>query len=313
MESTVIKKYEINKMKADKKIKSRNKVSLIVKVRKQKILSLLLLFSVSLFLWIPLWMMLTGSVMGTSEITECLAPVFSDDSKEFVKWYVFPNYPTLKPIVELLLDSPSFFVMFWNSSKQVILGLIGQLFVAIPAAWSFARFQFKGKTLLFFLYITLMIMPFQVTMVSSYLVLDYLHLMDTHLALIIPTMFSTFPVFIMEKFFKSIPKSLIEAAKIDGAGEISIFIYIGIPLGASGIISAFILGFLEAWNAIEQPMTFLKDKSLWPLSLYLPDIAIEKLGEAMVASVIAMLPALLVFLSGQNYLEQGIIASGIKE
>lgn len=278
----------------------------------KRFLSLMFLFIISLLIWIPLWMIVTGSFMGITEITTYLGPVLSDE-KGYASWNLFPVYPTLKPYVELLLDSPGFFTMFWNSSRQVIPGLIGQLFVAIPAAWSFARFKFKGKNALFILYITLMIMPFQVTMVPSYLVLDKFNLMNTHLALIIPNIFATFPVFIMEKFFKQIPKSLIEAAKIDGAGELRIFFSIGIPLGASGIISAVVLGFLEGWNMIEQPITFLRDKSLWPLSLYLPNIAAEKLGVAMVASVITMTPALLIFLYGQKYLEQGIIASGIKE
>jgi multiple sugar transport system permease protein len=257
-------------------------------------------------------MMITGSFMGTSGLNECVGSIFGDKSG-YATWYIIPSYPTLKPYVELLLDSPGFFVMFWNSCKQVFPGLIGQLCIALPAAWSFARFQFKGKNALFLLYIVLMIMPFQVTMVSSYLILDRLHLMNTHLALIVPSIFSTFPVFIMEKCFKAIPKSLIEAAKMDGAGEIKMFFYIGIPIGASGIISAMVLGFLEGWNAIEQPITFLEDKSLWPLSLYLPDIAVEKIGVAMVASVITMAPALLIFLFGQKYVEEGIIASGIKE
>jgi multiple sugar transport system permease protein len=84
-------------------------------------------------------------------------------------------------------------------------------------------------------------------------------------------------------------------------------------MGASGIISAGVLGFLENWNAIEQPITFLKDKALWPLSLYLPDIAMDQLGVAMVACVIAMMPGLLLFLFGQKYIEEGIVASGIKE
>jgi multiple sugar transport system permease protein len=203
--------------------------------------------------------------------------------------------------------------MFWNSCIQVIPGVAGQLIIALPAAWSFARFQFPGKRALFLLYITLMIMPFQVTMVSSYLILDRLGLMNTHLALIVPMLFSTFPVFIMEKSFKAIPPSLIEAAKIDGAGEMKIFLHIGVPMGASGIISAGVLGFLENWNAIEQPITFLKDKALWPLSLYLPDIAMDQLGVAMVACVIAMMPGLLLFLFGQKYIEEGIVASGIKE
>lgn len=281
-------------------------------MKNKRFLSLGVLLLISLFIWIPFWMMVTGSFMGTQEINEMIGPVFNNEDK-LATWHLLPDFPTLKPYVELLLDSPNFFVMFWNSCRQVIPGLIGQLFIAVPAAWSFARYDFKGKKPLFILYIVLMIMPFQVTMVSSYLVLDKFHLLNTDFALILPNIFSTFPVFIMEKFFKSIPKSLIEAAKIDGAGELKIFFYIGIPMGAFGIISAIVLGFLEAWNGIEQPLTFLKDKSLWPLSLYLPDISKEKLGVAMVASVIAMIPAILIFLFGQRYIEQGIAASGIKE
>jgi multiple sugar transport system permease protein len=257
-------------------------------------------------------MMVEGSFMGNREITNYIGPAFTESNKN-ITWSLLPVYPTLRPFVELLLDSPNFFVMFWNSCKQVIPGLLGQLIFGVPAAWSFARYQFKGKNTIFLLYIILMIMPFQVTMVSSYLVLDSLRLMNTNWSLIIPNAFSTFPVFIMTKFFASIPKSLLEAARIDGAGEGKVFLYVGIPLGASGIISALVLGFLEQWNAIEQPLTFLKNQSLWPLSLFLPEIALEKLGVAMVASLVALMPTLLIFLYGQSYLEQGIIASGIKE
>jgi len=278
----------------------------------KKMIAFTLLFIISLFIWIPIWMMITGSFMGGREINECIGSIFQDD-KVFASWHIIPHFPTLKPYVELLLDSYNFYVMFWNSCKQVFTGLAGQLIIAVPAAWGFARYRFRGRNLLFVLYITLMIMPFQVTMVSGYLILDKFHLLNTHFALIIPLMFSTFPVFIMEKTFKAIPKALIEAAKIDGAGELTIFVKIGIPLGTSGILSIIVLGFLEAWNAIEQPMIYLKDNSLWPLSLYLPEIATDKLAVAMVASVIAMMPPLLIFLYGQKYLEQGIVASGIKE
>lgn len=266
----------------------------------------------TLFIWIPLWMLLTGSFMGNSEVTSSIGTVINNGEK-MVNWKVFPQYPTLRPYVELLLDSPGFFIMFWNSCKQVFFSLIGQLIVAVPAAWSFARFNYRGKKVLFVIYIILMIMPFQVTMVSSYLVLDKFHMMNTHLAIIVPNMFSAFPVFVMTKFFNGIPKSLIEAAKLDGAREIDIFLRIGIPMGASGILSAVVLGFLEYWNALEQPLTFLREKSLWPLSLYLPNVSVERMGVSLVASVIMMAPALLIFLYGQRYLEQGIVASGIKD
>ena len=138
-------------------------------------------------------------------------------------------------------------------------------------------------------------------------------IMDTIWAIILPGAFSTFPVFIRAQGFDAGPIALLEAASIDGAGPLRTFFHIGVPLGVPGILSAAVLGFLEAWNAIEQPMTFLKTKALWPLSLYLPQIAAEKLGLAMVASLVMLAPAVLIFRFGQKYLELGIQASGLKE
>ncbi|HEX3023395.1 MAG TPA: carbohydrate ABC transporter permease [Lachnospiraceae bacterium] len=266
----------------------------------------------ALLILMPLWMMLTGSFMSKEEVASNLSPVLNGGSM-MASWPIFPKYITMQPYVQLLLDSPTFFVMIWNSFKQVFPILFGQLLIGVPAAWAFGRYQFRGRKLLITMYTILMIMPFQVTMVSSYIVLDRMKLINTHLAIIVPAVLSTFPIFIMMKFVAAIPKSLFEAAQIDGAGEGRIFITIGIPMSYSGIISALILSFLEYWNALEQPLTFLSDKSKWPLSLYLPNIAVEKVGVSLVASVIMMLPALLLFLYGQGYLEEGICASGIKE
>jgi len=150
-------------------------------------------------------------------------------------------------------------------------------------------------------------------MVSSYLVLLKLGIMDTHLSIILPNIFSAFPVFILTKFFRAIPEALLEAARLDGAGEGYIFLSLGVPMGAPGIFSVVILGFIEYWNSIEQPLTFLaKRKELWPLSLYLQSITTDRTGVAFVASAVMLAPALLLFLGGQKYLEQGIAASGIK-
>ena len=146
-------------------------------------------------------------------------------------------------------------------------------------------------------------------MLSQYLVLDRLHLLDTGAAVILPGMFSTFSVFIMYRFFCGISESVLEAARIDGAGEWRIFLRIGIPLGASGIISALVLSFLECWNMIEQSMTFLETKSLWPLSLFMPEISSSNAGFSLCASFMALLPAVFVFMAGQDYLEQGIAYS----
>ena len=111
----------------------------------------------------------------------------------------------------------------------------------------------------------------------------------------------------------ALPKEVEEAAQVDGAGELAVFVRIGIPLGMPGILSALVLGFLEYWNMMEQPLAFIQDKTLWPLSLYLPEIQTGQAGTALAASVVVLIPAAFVFSIGQDYLEQGIIASGIKE
>ena len=219
----------------------------------------------------------------------------------------------MRPFVELFLDTPQFFVMFWNSCIQVFPIVLGQVLIGAPAAWAFARFRFPGRKLLYTLYIVLMLMPFQVTMVSSYLVLDRLGLINTHWAIILPGLASTFPVFIMIRFFTAIPGALTEAAALDGASHWQTFWRIGLPLGAPGILSAVVLGFLEYWNAMEAPLTFLKDQALWPLSLYLPNITADNAGISLVASLMMLLPALLIFFLGQTYLEQGITAAGMKD
>ena len=203
--------------------------------------------------------------------------------------------------------------MFWNSVRQVFPILFGQLLLGIPAAWALGRYSFRGRRALVYLYMILMILPFQVTMVSSYGVLSFFHMLDTHWAVILPGVFSALPVFLVTKFFQGIPDSLLEAAKVDGAGELGAFFYVGLPLGLPGIISSLILNFLEYWNAIEPPMTFLKTKSKFPVSLYLSNIPLNDVGTSFAASVLIMAPSLFLFAWGQSYLEQGIIASGLKE
>ena len=272
----------------------------------------MLLSAAALFVWVPLWMLLSASFMGSREMVHNLAPVLSEEAG-YAHWPILPQYPTLKPYVELLLDAPEFFTMFWNSCKQVFPIVAGQIVIGAPAAWAFARFRFRGKGVLYALYIILMLMPFQVTMVSSFFVLDRLGLMNTVWAIILPGAVSTFPVFLMIRFFAAIPSALTEAASLDGAGAWQIFIHLGFPLGVPGILSAVVLGFLEYWNALEQPMTFLKDQTLWPLSLYLPTVTAENAGASLAASVIMLTPALLIFLFGQKYLEAGIAASGMKD
>ncbi len=274
-------------------------------------LALLVLLPLAFMVCSPVLFLLTGSLMDPGELSQYLSPILSQ-GKGYVAWRLVPQSPSLRSYVELLLDSPEFFAMFWNSVRITALILVGQLLVGAPAAWGFARFQFRFRKTLFTLYLILMLMPFQVTMLSSFLVLDNIHLINTQWSVILPAVFSTFPVFLMYRFFRSIPEAILESAKLDTGSAFQIFLNIGLPLGSAGIVSALVLGFLENWNLIEQPLAFLKDKTLWPLSLYLPNIDLAKAGVAFTGSVVTLLPALLVFLSGQDYLEQGITAAAIK-
>lgn len=260
----------------------------------------------------PLVFLVCGSLMGSGELAEYLAPVL-ESTKGYARWRLFPLYPTLRNLVELCFDSPEFFQMFWNTMKITAGILAGQLVFGLPSAWGLARYPIPVKRFLYFLYILLMMLPFQVTMLSQYLVLNRLHLMDTTWAVIVPGVFSTFSVFLMYRFFCGIPEELLEAARIDGAGEWKIFWAIGVPLGSSGIFSALVLQFLECFSMIEQPLVFLQTKKLWPLSLYLPEIKEGQTGFALCCSLVALLPALCVFGMGQQYLELGITAAAVKE
>lgn len=271
-----------------------------------------LLLAVGFVFCTPALLLLSGTIMSRYELTQNLLPLAADN-EHMIGWTFFPAYPTFEHYVRLLFCTPQFFVVFWNSIKIVALILLGQLLLAVPAAWAFAVYEFRFRKLLFTLYVVLMLMPFQVTMLSSYLVLNGMGLINTHAAVILPAVFSTFPVFLIYRGFCNLPKGLIEAARIDGAGEWMIFWKLGLPLASGGILSAVVLGFLEYWNLMEQPLAFLEDQSLWPLSLYLPEIGIAQAGYSFVASVITLIPAIFVFLAGRDYLEQGIVASGLKE
>ena len=278
----------------------------------QKILLGMALAGLALMLCFPIWFGITGAFSSQWELEANLAPVFTG-SEEMVTWSFLPPAPTLEPLVQVLMDAPEFFVMFWNSVTITLGILAGQLLVGVTAAWALAQLPLPGKGKILSGYIVLMLMPFQVLMYPQYLVVRDLGLLDTLGAVILPAVFSTFPVFLLHRFFLAIPGEILEAARIDGAGEVRIFWQIGIPLGMPGIMAVGILYFLDSWNLIEQPMTYLKTKSLWPLSLFLPQIQLKDIGMGFAAALLMLIPALLLFISGQEYLEQGIALSGGKD
>ncbi len=260
---------------------------------------------------LPVLMLVSGSLADGLEWKQRAAG-YLYDTQEYISWRWIPDYPTLEHYKRLLFYSPAFFKLFWNSIGMTGGILLGQLLIAVPAAWAFAVYRFRGKGVLFSLYVILMLLPFQVTMLSKYLVLQNAGLINTRWAVVLPAIFSTFPVFLIYRSFAGIPAELLEAARVDGAGEWQSFVRVGLPVAQSGILAAMILSFLESWNMMEEPLTFLQDKSLWPLSLYLPEIAMDQAGYACGASVITLAVSLFVFAIFHDALEQGIITSGLK-
>lgn len=260
----------------------------------------------------PVVMILSGSLMSPQELLQHLETLLNN-TEGTVSFSLLPFYPTGEHYVRLLLFTPQFYIVFFNSLKLTGCILLGQLLIAVPGAWALSVYRFPLRRQLFTMYVTLMLLPFQVTMLSRYLVLDRLGLMNTHWALILPAVFSTFPVFLIYRSFYGLPKELFEAARVDGAGEWKVFFHVGMPLASEGIFSAMVIGFLEYWNMIEEPLVFLENQTLWPLSLYFPELRPDNVGTSFAASVITLIPPLFVFLLGQDYLEQGIAASAIKQ
>lgn len=272
----------------------------------KRFLSAVILFAIVLILFgYPLLFLVSGTIKGNDELNYLLVPMLESADRE-LKWRLFPQYPTLRHYLRVMIDTPEFWILFWNSVKIVVSVMAGQLLVSVPAAWGFAKYRFKGNKILFRGYIFFMLLPFQAKMLSDYLVLDKINLLDTHWAIILPGIFSTFPVFILYQFFKGIPQEVLESARLDGAGEWMIFMKIGIPLAMNGIAAVFILNFIEYWNIIEQPLVFLKSKNLWPLSMYMPDILQNNPGDMFVKIVVTSIPLVVLFLSGQEYLKKGI-------
>ena len=274
-----------------------------------------LIFSV--FFLLPIVLTITNSFMSSTEISANYGKVFSsvDDTKgreyigEKVNLKFIPDMVSFEQYWNVLLKSPDYLLKFWNSVLYVVPITVFQLVVASLAAYSFTRFSGKKKTILFFAYIVLMLMPYQVTLVPNYLVSKWLHILNTRWAVWLPGIMSPFSVYLLTKFMKRIPTGIIEAAKMDGAGEFRIFI--SICKGA--LFSAAILVFADYWNMVEQPLILLDDSDLHPLSIFLSRINSGETGLAFAAAVIYMVPNLLLFFYGENYLVEGISSqNGLK-
>lgn len=281
-----------------------------------------LIASVFAFLFLmPILLTFTNSFMSPSEISANYGQVFAttdNGGKMFIAQKVnlkfLPDMVTFRQYVTVLFRSPAYLIKFWNSVFYVVPIVVFQLAVASLAAYGFARYSGKKKAALFFSYIIIMLMPYQVTLVPNYLVSSWMHILNTRWAIWLPGIFSPFAVYMLTKYMRRIPRSIYEAAEIDGAGEWQIFTKICMPLCRSGLASIAILIFIDYWNMVEQPLILLSDQEMHPLSVFLSEINSGEISLAFAVAVIYMILPLLIFLYGEEYLIEGITyQGGIKE
>lgn len=283
---------------------------------KRGIATVIAAFFAFLFL-LPIVLTITNSFMSATELSANYGPVFATTStggkvyiSEKVNLKFIPDMVSFSQYITVLFKSPDYLLKFWNSVILVVPIVVFQLAVASLASYGFARYRGRIREIIFFSYIILMLMPYQVTLVPNYLVSDWLSILDTRWAIWLPGIFSPFAVFMLTKFMRRIPTSVIEAAQIDGAGEMQIFRKICMPLCRGALCSVAILVFIDYWNMVEQPLILLSDSEMHPLSVFLSKINEGEIGLAFAVATIYMVPSLLIFLYGEEYLVDGITYQG---
>ncbi len=288
------------------------------KAYKKAAFSLLVCLAAIWFLF-PLVLTVSNSFMTEKEIEQNYSPLnpayfagSGDDADKYVNLKLIPDEVVLHQYYTVLVKRLQFLLMFWNSVILTVPVILGQIAVASMAAYAFGKLRFRGREQLFFLYIIVMLMPFQVTLVPNYIVADKLGLVGSYLSIILPGIFGTFGVFLLRQFMTYIPDEYCEAVRVDGGSHLDIFSRIILPMSKTGIASLAILVFIDNWNMVEQPLIFLQDVIKQPLSIYLSVVNSGEMGIAFAASALYMVPMLLVFLYGENYLVEGIQLSGIK-
>lgn len=265
----------------------------------------------------PIVLTITNSFMASSEISANYGSVFAtteSGGKVFISEKVnlkfIPDMVSFSQYITVLFKSPDYLFKFWNSVILVGPIVLFQLTVAMFASFGFTRYRGRLREIIFFAYIILMLMPYQVTLVPNYLVSNWLSIIDTRWAIWLPGIFSPFAVYLLTKYMRRIPFGVIEAAKIDGAGEWQIFTKICVPLCKGALCSVAILVFMDYWNMVEQPLILLSNEEMHPLSVFLSKINSGEIGLAFAVATIYMVPSLLVFLYGEDYLVEGITYQG---
>jgi len=246
------------------------------------------------FLW-----MISTSLKADSD-------VFSTTLNLIPERFVWRNY------IDLWAVAP-FDRFFLNTIKVTFLVTVGRLLISSMAAYAFARLRFRGRDVLFLVYLATMMVPYQVTIVPLYIMMTHLHWVNTHWALVVPPLFSAFGVFLLRQFYMGIPRELEEAARIDGCGFFWIYWRIVLPLSVPAMTALGIFTFLGTWNDFMGPLIFLNSLDKFTLSVGLSSLIGMYETDwtlLMTGAVLTVLPVILVFVVAQKHFIQGISLQG---
>ena len=267
-----------------------------------KVFLYLVLIMITALMIIPFLWMLSASIKSNTEVFKITPFQFIPDVP---RWDNYKEIWTKIPLMNFI----------GNTVFLTIVVTFLQLLTSSFAAYAFAKLEFKHKNALFLAYIATIAMPWQVYMVPQFMMMRSMGLADTHLAIICLQAFSAFGVFMMKQFYEGIPTELCEAARIDGMSEYQIWYRVMLPLAKPALSTLTIFTFVNTWNDFLGPLIYLTTESKKTLQLGLRMFISQfgsEYGLIMAASVLSLIPVLIVFLSLQKYFVEGVAASGVK-
>lgn len=236
-----------------------------------------------------------------------------------IKWipeYFYPdNYMKVWNIGGKAVRDYHFGLAYFNSLKIAFINVAGAVITSTMAGYAFAKLKFRGRNVLFLFYLATMMIPSQVTLIPKFALFNKIGLMGTHLTLILPGIFTITGTFLMRQYFMQIPDELRESARVDGAGEYTIWARIMVPIAKPSMASLAMVVFLWNWNAYLEPMVFLSNWRLYTIPLSLTSFIEESTTEynlVMAAAASALIPVFVVFLAGQKFLVKGLTAGAVK-
>lgn len=283
--------------------------------RRQIWIRMILAGIVSASVLLPMVLTVADSFWSQEQIEAQYGVIFSSAAGASEVSLGFLGHPfSLEQYQSVLLNTPKYLFQFWNSMLLVVPITIFQILVGCLTAYGFTKCKGKLAGMIFFGYIVLMLMPYQVTVVPNYFVVSWLHLTDTNWAIWLPSIFAPFSVYLMTRYMSRIPSAFLEAAQIDGAGSFTIFRRIVMPMCKGQIASCTLLVFIDYWNMVEQPLILFSDSEKYPLSILLSRIETADVNVAFAASVIYMIPVWLLFLYVEDYFVEGMnVQGGLKQ